>query len=116
MHPEKPELDDYDVMEEEIYRWLFKTIDELPPRCKKIFLLHLEGKKNEEIAAQLKITLLTVKTHLDGKKQRDGGNVSFWGFKIKKNQFYFTHFYSFPVFIMSSLLPNKRSFNLVESL
>ena len=93
LHPEKPELDDYDVMEEEIYRWLFKTIDELPPRCKKIFLLHL-----------------------DGKKQRDGGNVSFWGFKIKKNQFYFTHFYSFPVFIMSSLLPNKRSFNLVESL
>ena len=62
MHPENPELDDYDVMEEEIYRWLFKTIDELPPRCKKIFLLHLDGKKNEEIAAQLKITLLTVKT------------------------------------------------------
>ena len=87
------ELDDYDVMEEEIYRWLFKTIDELPPRCKKIFLLHL-----------------------DGKKQRDGGNVSFWGFKIKKNQFYFTHFYSLPVFIVNSLLPNKRSFNLVESL
>ena len=86
LHPENPELDDYDIMEEEIYRWLFKTIDELPPRCKKIFLLHL-----------------------DGKKQRDGGNVSFWGFKIKKNQFYFTHFYSFPVFIMSSLLPNKRS-------
>ena len=62
LHPENPELDDYDVMEEEIYRWLFKTIDELPPRCKKIFLLHLDGKKNEEIAAQLKITLLTVKT------------------------------------------------------
>ena len=40
----------------------FKTIDELPPRCKEIFLLHLDGKKNEEIAAQLKITLLTVKT------------------------------------------------------
>ena len=64
LHPENPELDDYDVMEEEIYRWLFKTIDELPPRCKKIFLLHL-----------------------DGKKQRDGGNVSFWGFKIKKINF-----------------------------
>ena len=62
LHPENPELDDYDVMEEEIYRWLFKTIDELPPRCKEIFLLHLDGKKNEEIAAQLKITLLTVKT------------------------------------------------------
>ena len=64
LHPENPELDDYDAMEEEIYRWLFKTIDELPPRCKKIFLLHL-----------------------DGKKQRDGGNVSFWGFKIKKINF-----------------------------
>ena len=37
LHPENPELDDYDVMEEEIYRWLFKTIDELPPRCKKYF-------------------------------------------------------------------------------
>ena len=62
LHPVNPELDDYDVMEEEIYRRLFKTIDELPPRCKEIFLLHLDGKKNEEIAAQLKITLLTVKT------------------------------------------------------
>ena len=62
LHPENPELDDYDIMEEEIYRGLFKTIDELPPRCKEIFLLHLDGKKNEEIAAQLKITLLTVKT------------------------------------------------------
>jgi len=31
------------------------------------------------------------------------------GIQNKKNQFYFTHFYSFPVFIMSSLLPNKRS-------
>ena len=48
LHPENPELDDYDVMEEEIYRWLFKTIDELPPRCKKIFLLHLDGKKQRE--------------------------------------------------------------------
>ena len=62
LHPVNPELDDYDVMEEEIYRRLFKTIDELPPWCKEIFLLHLDGKKNEEIAAQLKITLLTVKT------------------------------------------------------
>ena len=62
LHPEKPELDDYDIMEEEIYRWLFKTIAELPPRCKEIFLLHLDRKKNEEIAAQLKITLPTVKT------------------------------------------------------
>ena len=70
MHPENPELDDYDIMEEEIYRWLFKTIDELPPRCKEIFLLHLDGKKNEEIAAQLKITLLTVK-NTEKKKRFD---------------------------------------------
>lgn len=61
LHSEDLEWDDY-VMEEEIWRWLFKTIDELPLRCKEIFLLYLDGKKNEEIAAQLKITLLTVKT------------------------------------------------------
>jgi hypothetical protein len=31
------------------------------------------------------------------------------GIQNKKNQFYFTHFYSLPVFIVNSLLPNKRS-------
>lgn len=54
--------DDYDTLEEEIYRRLFNAINELPARCREIFLLHLDGKKNEEIAAELRITVLTVKT------------------------------------------------------
>ena len=47
LHPENPELDDYDIMEEEIYRWLFKTIDELPPVVKKYFYCILDGRKME---------------------------------------------------------------------
>ena len=54
--------EEYDWLQEEIYRELFKVIDELPPRCREVFLLSLDGLKNEEIAAQLHITLLTVKT------------------------------------------------------
>lgn len=58
------EADDFDfgMMREEIFRQLFQVIDGLSPRCREVFLLHLDGKKNEEIAVQLNISLLTVKT------------------------------------------------------
>ena len=53
---------DRKMMEEEIYRTLLQVVDELPGRCKEIFLLHLQGKKNEEIAGLLQLSVLTVKT------------------------------------------------------
>lgn len=53
---------DFEMMREDIFRQLFQVIDQLPPRCREVFLLHMDGKKNEEIATQLRITLLTVKT------------------------------------------------------
>ena len=56
----KEEEDDF--FTEEIFRQLFMTIDSLPERCKQVFLLHMEGKKNEEIAAALYVSLETVKT------------------------------------------------------
>ena len=62
LHPEISENEEYDWVQEELYRGLFKVIDELPPRCREVFLLHLDGLKNEEIAARSHITLLTVKT------------------------------------------------------
>lgn len=40
-------------MREEIYRELYVTIQELPDRCREVFGLHLQGKKNEEIAELL---------------------------------------------------------------
>mgnify|MGYP002279543418 CR=1 FL=1 len=45
-----------DTNEEEIYRLLFRAIDNLPTRCREIFL------KNEEIATALGISIETVKT------------------------------------------------------
>lgn len=50
------------LFSEEVYRQLFSTIDALPKRCKEVFLLYMEGKKNEEIATALHISLETVKT------------------------------------------------------
>jgi RNA polymerase sigma-70 factor (family 1) len=54
--------DEDDVYEEEVYRLLFKAIDKLPSRCKEVFLLYMDGKKNEEIADMLNIAVETVKT------------------------------------------------------
>ncbi|MDE6822274.1 MAG: RNA polymerase sigma-70 factor [Bacteroides acidifaciens] len=51
-----------DFFTEEIFRQLFMTIDSLPERCRQVFLLYMEGKKNEEIAAALYVSLETVKT------------------------------------------------------
>ena len=54
---------DYDLMQEEIYRELYIAIRELPGKCRRVFELHLEGKKNDEIAKILGISVLTVKSH-----------------------------------------------------
>lgn len=51
-----------DFFSEEVYRQLFQTIDELPARCREVFLMYMEGKKNEEIATALHVSLETVKT------------------------------------------------------
>lgn len=59
---EEEELMDEVVDREEEYRLLFLAIDELPPRCREIFLLSLEGKKNKEIAEMLQVSVETIKT------------------------------------------------------
>ena len=59
---ESEEESDFKIIEEEMYRLLFEVVDSLPKRCKEIFELHLDGKKNEEIASLLNISILTVKT------------------------------------------------------
>lgn len=62
LQPEESQNNEFDTTEDEIYRKLFTVVDELPARCREVFLLHLDGKKNEEIAKELHITVLTVKT------------------------------------------------------
>lgn len=56
------EEEEEDTNEEEVYRLLFRAIDKLPTRCREVFLLHMDGKKNEEIATLLGISIETVKT------------------------------------------------------
>ena len=53
---------DDDINIDEVYRWLFQTIDQLPERCREIFLMHMDGKRNEEIASLLHLSVETVKT------------------------------------------------------
>ena len=62
-HPESEEELETRITEEEIYRLFLKILEELPERRKIIFKLHLQGKKNEEIAEILGISVLTVKSH-----------------------------------------------------
>lgn len=55
-------LHDSSVQKEEVYRLLFSQIDKLPERCREIFLLHLDGLSNEQIATKLSLSIETVKT------------------------------------------------------
>lgn len=80
--PYRSEEESEDFYSEEIYRQLFRTIDELPLRCKEIFLMHMDNKKNEEIAHLLNISLETVKTQ----KKRA---MSFLKKKLSPNQYFF---------------------------
>lgn len=50
------------VLEEEIVRQLYKTIETLPDKKKQIIKLSLKGFKNNVIAEELQIKLQTVKT------------------------------------------------------
>jgi RNA polymerase sigma-70 factor (ECF subfamily) len=53
---------DREMDEEEIYRQLFLAIEELPARCREIFEMYMDGKRNDEIAETLSISIETVKT------------------------------------------------------
>lgn len=48
-------------IKEETYRLVMKTLETLPPACRKIFALTLEGYSAKDIAEQLQIAVETVK-------------------------------------------------------
>lgn len=51
------------VIEAEFFEMLHHIFEELPPACKEVYQLSLEGKKHEEIAKQLHISINTVKKY-----------------------------------------------------
>ena len=56
------EDDEEGFFSEEVYLLLLQTFDALPDRGREFFLMYMEGKKNEEIATALHVSLETVKT------------------------------------------------------
>ena len=56
------EEDEEGIFSAEVYRQLCETIDALPERCREVFLMYMEGKKNEEVATALHVSIETVKT------------------------------------------------------
>ena len=58
-------LDSSGFVFEEIERIIEKTLDELPPQCRKVFTLsRFEEKKNREIAEELDISVKVVEKHI----------------------------------------------------
>ncbi len=49
------------ILEAELFELLMAVFNELPPACREVYRLSLEGKKHEEIAEILHITINTVK-------------------------------------------------------
>lgn len=60
------EVDEENYLQEvtlrETIRILYAAIDRLPPQSKKIILLNLQGKNNNEVAEELNISVNTVKS------------------------------------------------------
>ncbi len=75
------ESNEEDLWTEEVYRQLFLTIDDLPKRCREVFLMYMNGKSNEEISTALYISIETVKTQ----KKR---GMAFLRKKLNKNAFF----------------------------
>ncbi|MFN0293084.1 RNA polymerase sigma-70 factor [Pedobacter helvus] len=62
---QEQEFTDYRVREKQMKALIEKEIDSLPPKMREIFLLsRIENKSHKEIAAQLGISELTVKTQV----------------------------------------------------
>ncbi len=57
------------VLEEEVYYYLYKAIDKLPPKARQVYLLTMDGLKNKEIAEQLNISIETVRSHKKNNKR-----------------------------------------------
>ncbi|WP_236980566.1 RNA polymerase sigma-70 factor [Membranihabitans maritimus] len=56
---------DEQMMYDQFYQKIQKSIDQLPPKCKKIFLMsRFEGKSLKEIARSQDISIRTVETHI----------------------------------------------------
>lgn len=53
---------DEKMIEEEVLGEIYRAIDELPPECRRVFRLGLEGLSNQEIADSLSISINTVRT------------------------------------------------------
>ena len=51
------------LTQEEVYRKIYLVAKGLPEKCRQVFELALEGKRNGEIAERLGISELTVKAH-----------------------------------------------------
>ena len=68
-----------EMMEEEVYRELYAAIQKLPERCRRIFLLKLDGEENQKIADMLQISEETVRSQLRrGKELLQNNVVSFY--------------------------------------
>lgn len=66
------EADDFweKVLEEDVYANLMAAIEQLPPQCRLVMQLTLEGLKISEIASRLRISEDTVKDHKKNGKQK----------------------------------------------
>lgn len=51
------------ILESEIFQTLSDVFNELPPACKEVYQMSLDGKSHEEIAQTLNISVNTVKKH-----------------------------------------------------
>ena len=58
------------VLEEDVYARLMAAVETLPPQCKMVMMLTLEGFKGTEIAEKLHISLDTVKEHKSSGKKK----------------------------------------------
>ncbi len=58
-------IDTSDVAFQEIEKIIEKTLQELPPRCREVFVMsRLEGKKNKEVAEKLSISQKSVEAQI----------------------------------------------------
>lgn len=78
------------ILENELGRQLYLLLNELPPQCKKIFERTLNGDSSEKIAADLQLSIETVKTQRK-KAKRILRERYFLLFKV------FSIFFSFPI-------------------
>ena len=110
---QETEIDDEEtamaIIRTEIYEKILRAINDLPPKCGKIFrLAYIESLKNEEIATHLSLSIHTVKAQKMNAKKNIKGKIKGFVSQLTYFPMFRVHQLNICLFVISNRLSSSQ--------